>query len=1013
MNARTGVLKDYLEQNKTITNVSGNESDVAKLEELGFDLSRNSRDKTRNNYGYRLVELCKKCELLIANGRLGQDRGIGNLTCKNASVVDYFIMSPRLFTNVSHFKINDFSSLYSDVHCSLECYLSVEITHNVDKVNDPVSINSELDDYCKRPKWRPEFKEEYLNNIDEECIKMVNTKMSILNKADNVLYEDVQISCSEVVKILIDAGIATGSISNSNNVRVKRKRKFDHKPWYNADCENKRREFHRLKNRYKSKSAGVSYEDVNKLSKEYRNTLNRNYKRYYRLLNNKLKVLKSNNAKEYWEILKEKSVNKKHESAKLQMSTLVEHFEKIGNSENVTDPTSWSPRDHEIPHNDKLDAEFTLDELNAVVKKLKNGKAPGCDQVLNEFIKFSYSKMAETICLLFNLVLKTGHIPEEWAIGHILPIYKKKGDPTDPDNYRGITLLSTLGKLFTSALNSRLGVFLEDYGVLIEEQAGFRAGYSTVDHIFALDVIIRLYLHKGKKLYCAFIDYRKAFDSIDRVLLWQKLLSQNIGGKFMNIVYNMYEGAKSKIRHVGKISNDFIKCNVGVRQGENLSPVLFALFLNDLSQHISNSCKGLSDLSKSISDLLSDDTVEVFFKLFLLLYADDTILMAESAEDLQKALNSMYQYCVDWNLEVNPKKTKIVIFSKGKTRNHNMFTYNNIAIDVLDDFTYLGVVFNYNGNFKKEENHAAQQGNKSVFSLMCKSRALNLTLDVQIDLFDKLVSPVLLYGSEVWGPYGCEIVKRVQLKFYKSILKLNKSTPTNMVLGEVGKVPMDVTIKKRVLNYWFKMVSSKNPCKINVVLYKLLVKLDSSDESYKSPWLTYVKNSLNELGLSFLWINQDNINIVNHNWFKSAINLRINDQFQAKWVSTVQNSDSCIIYRIVKQKFGIERYLSILPTNLAIKIAKFRCRSNKLPISVKRYDNDINTQCTLCNSNEICDEIHLVLQCQFFCNERLAFLGKKAFKPVNIIAFRRVMHSNSFHNLIKLSRFMNIIMSVF
>ena len=114
-------------------------------------------------------------------------------------------------------------------------------------------------------------------------------------------------------------------------------------------------------------------------------------------------------------------------------------------------------------------------------------------------------------------------------------------------------------------------VLLGSYGLLGEDQAGFRAGYSTVDHIFALDTIARLYLSKGKKLYCAFIDYKKAFDSVDRVFLWQKLLAQNIGGQFLNVVHNIYQNAKSKIRLNGKISNNFFLCNAGVRQGENLS----------------------------------------------------------------------------------------------------------------------------------------------------------------------------------------------------------------------------------------------------------------------------------------------------------------------------------------------------------------------------------------------------------------------------------------------------------
>ena len=118
---------------------------------------------------------------------------------------------------------------------------------------------------------------------------------------------------------------------------------------------------------------------------------------------------------------------------------------------------------------------------------------------------------------------------------------------------------------------------------MCEEQAGFRKNYSTTDHIFNLKCLIDLYLFRGKKLYCAFIDYKKAFDSVNRIYLWQKLLSLNVDGKMFKIIHNMYEQAKSCVK-AGNCKSQFFSCNVGVRQGENLSPILFSIFLNDLTE---------------------------------------------------------------------------------------------------------------------------------------------------------------------------------------------------------------------------------------------------------------------------------------------------------------------------------------------------------------------------------------------------------------------------------------------
>ena len=129
----------------------------------------------------------------------------------------------------------------------------------------------------------------------------------------------------------------------------------------------------------------------------------------------------------------------------------------------------------------------------------------------------------------------------------IKPIYKNKGDTLNPENYRPITLLSCLGKLFTAVLNERLNVFLADNNILLENQAGFRKHYSTTDHIFVLQSLFELLKLQKKKLYCAFIDFSKAFDSVWRIGLWQKLLHNEINGKFFRVIYNLYQNIKSCI----------------------------------------------------------------------------------------------------------------------------------------------------------------------------------------------------------------------------------------------------------------------------------------------------------------------------------------------------------------------------------------------------------------------------------------------------------------------------------
>ena len=203
------------------------------------------------------------------------------------------------------------------------------------------------------------------------------------------------------------------------------------------------------------------------------------------------------------------------------------------------------------------------------------------------------------LCTYIKLIFDTGILPEAWLIGYMIPIFKNKGSKLDPKNYRPITLLSCIGNIFTSILNNRLNEYFEQFTILNENQAGFGHGYSTTDHMVFLYALFELLCVKKKKLHCAFIDFEKAFDLLYRNSLFFKLINNNINGKFYRIVENMYSDAKSCIVHNNKKSDMFV-CEIGVRQGEHLHPLLFSIYLNDLQDF-------LEGLNIKIIDSISRD----------------------------------------------------------------------------------------------------------------------------------------------------------------------------------------------------------------------------------------------------------------------------------------------------------------------------------------------------------------------------------------------------------------------
>ena len=206
------------------------------------------------------------------------------------------------------------------------------------------------------------------------------------------------------------------------------------------------------------------------------------------------------------------------------IKTLYEYFKNSNIPDYDVQENCDIENNHNLDNNEYLNSPITPAEIEKCINKLKNSKSPGTDNIINEYIKQTKQLLLPVYTQLFNIILDTGIIPTSWVKGIIVPIYKNKGDSLDPGNYRPITLLSCLGKLFTAVLNDRPNIFLEENDILCENQAGFRKHYSTTDHILTLHSLIELFKYQKKKIYCTFIDFSKAFDSVWRIGLWRKLL---------------------------------------------------------------------------------------------------------------------------------------------------------------------------------------------------------------------------------------------------------------------------------------------------------------------------------------------------------------------------------------------------------------------------------------------------------------------------------------------------------
>ena len=716
-----------------------------------------------------------------------------------------------------------------------------------------------------------------------------------------------------------------------------------------------------------------------------------------RKLSREINNLKSSNSQEFWKLLKK---GKTREQPNIPIDKLFEFFKTLNENPDA-DPINIPLLDpgnvNEL--NENINMKISKEEILKCIKKLKNNKACGEDLVINEYIKSTTNTFIDIYEQLFNIIFETGIVPDNWLMGNIKPIYKNKGDKMDPKNYRPITILSCLGKLFTAVLSERLTKYSDDFFILNENQCGFRKGYSTLDNLFVLFNFFEILKNKKNKMFCAFIDFEKAFDKVWRDGLWYKLLLNNMNGNMYNIIVNMYSGTKSCISY-NDCKSEFFPCNNGVRQAENLSPFLFAVFMNDLESYLTNcNLNGLQTISNEIETQLG-----IYLKLFVILYADDTVLMAESSADLQNQLNSFQDYCSIWKLKVNTDKSKVMVFSRGKLPRNLNFSLNGEKLEIVNSLNYLGIELSRTGNFKRAKQSIAGKATVAFYEVLKMGRKHGLSVKIQLDLFDKMVKPILLYGCEVWGFSNNDIIEKVHLKFCKLLLHLKSSTPSYMIYGELGRYPLEIYIKSRIISFWAKLLSGKE-LKLSKIMYNLCYCMSIKNVEHFT-WLDNVKKILNECGFAYIWNTQT---FVDPNWLRLTIIRNLQDQFEQYWHSLLDNASKAINYRLFKDYFGMEVYFDILDNKNVVELCRFRTANHKLPIEIGRWNNTNrnNRMCTHCNKNELGDEFHYILDCPFFEQHRNIYIPKYYYSRPNVLKYKLLLSSKKKSELIKLSKFIN------
>ena len=463
--------------------------------------------------------------------------------------------------------------------------------------------------------WDDEHKVQFLSNLNTEdmCSKFIDLFNEIDTDLSSNHVNNLVSDFSDIITKCADPFFCkTISIKATDSLR---RGKPD---WMTDECTQLKHNFLNMLNQHRISKSNDSRTKLVKARNRYTACAKQCRLRFDQAKTQKLINAETSNARDFWKLLRGRKPTNSH---CLDVNDFYTYFKKLGTPADVHDDVFESIRLYDngvlVDSTDEINV-ITESEVIKAIKQLKHGKSSGPDLLINEFFIYTCDILASKITTLFNVILMSGHFPKRWTEGVIIPIHKK-GNKGAVGNYRGITLLSVFGKLFTRVLNNRLTFWAESYGILIEEKGGFREKWSTIDNIFVLHSLINLVTEKGGKVYTAFVDFRKAFDYVNRDCLWSKLITSGIRGNILNIIRSMYNEVKAKVKYMGNTSETF-ESFLGVRQGESLSPFLFCMFVNDLKYWLES--KGVE--SVTVGDL----------KLCLILYADDSTLISANRKGL-------------------------------------------------------------------------------------------------------------------------------------------------------------------------------------------------------------------------------------------------------------------------------------------------------------------------------------------------------------------------------------------
>lgn len=475
-------------------------------------------------------------------------------------------------------------------------------------------------------------------------------------------------------------------------------------------------------------------------------------------------------------------------------------------------------------HQPDMDSPITAKEVFAEIRKLRLGTAGGEGGVVSDILKTAAdavgsSKMrgntgvVEALVLIFNYVFDNEVWPERWGKGVVIPLHKHDSR-LDPGNYRPITLMSIIGKIFGAVINTRLQDFSEGNHSISDFQAGFRTKRSTIDQIFLLRETLAFRKERNYHTYATYVDARKAYDTAWRAYTYVRIHESGVNGKVWRQLMAMHENMTRKIRlPIGH--TDPFDIDIGFAQGAVESPWCYANFINGLAEALQKAGLGVWIAGKQVP---------------LLMYADDIIMLAATPLELQRMNAVATKYAHQHRFQYNGTKSAVMVFNatneaRARAKAHKWTLFGE-DVKVVDEYTYLGTVTTNNeASWKKHTKRALEkaQARSSDLLFVCR-RDRGLRPRTAVTLWQSLVRPILEYGAELWSRQITQTMageaEKIQTEFLRGVLGLHANgggVSNDAIRAETGTEPLADRWAKLQLGFWRRLFVASDSRLLNVV----------------------------------------------------------------------------------------------------------------------------------------------------------------------------------------------------